>query len=160
MHRQEARAFTLAELTIVVLIVAILAAVGLPAISESYSDISLRSSAQRLMSELSYARNLAITDGAKYGLSFSTTGYKVVKVTSANLDDEFAAITSPVTHSPWNVSFAAERITLAASFAGHAIIWFDSTGAPNTSGSVVLTRTGRSLTVSVEALTGRTTVAQ
>jgi len=159
MRRKKTGAFTLAELIIVVLIVAILAAAGVPALSGSFSDISLRSAAKRLMSELDYARGLAITDGSKYGLSFSATGYKVVKVVSQDLDEDFAPITNPITHAAWNVDLSRERITLAASFAGRSIICFDSTGSPNAQGHVVLTLADRSLKVSVAAASGRVTVA-
>jgi len=161
MHtRLTTSSFTLVELVIVVLIVSILAAVGIPAIGEASADLKLRSTAQRLMADLNYARNLAITDGASYGISFSSDGYRVIKfVDTAILTSAAnAVITHPLTRQPWVVSFAGDRTTVAAGFSGVSMMYYDSTGSPNAAGIAVLRHGGRAVTISVEAGTGRVTV--
>ncbi|HUW32004.1 MAG TPA: GspH/FimT family pseudopilin [Planctomycetota bacterium] len=152
--------FTLVELIIVVLIVSILAAVGIPAISEASADLRLRSAAQRLMADLNYARNLAITDGTSYGISFSGNSYRVIKFvdTSVLTSEANTVIAHPLSRQPWVVSFSGERTTCAADFSGGSIVYYDSTGSPNAAGTVVLRHGGLAVTVSVEAGTGRVTV--
>jgi len=153
--------FTLVELIIVVLIVSILAAVGIPAISEASADLRLRSAAQRLMADLNYARNLAITDGTSYGISFSGNSYRVIKFvdTSVLTSEANTVVTHPLSRQPWVISFAGDRTTMAADFSGAtSVVYYDSTGSPNAAGTVVLRHGGLAVTVSVEAGTGRVTV--
>ena len=152
------RAFTLVELMIVVLIVAILAATAIPAISEAAVDLKLRSAARELMADLNYVRNLAITDGSAYALIFTGSGYSAVKAVDISDLGSNPVITHPIKHNNWVVSLQEQRITVKAAFAGKAGVCFDATGAPNAAGSVVLRCGTAAVTVSVEAATGRVTV--
>ena len=158
-HHSPAASFTLAELVIVVLIVSILAAVGIPAIGEASADLKLRSAAQRLMADLNYARNLSITDGTSHGIWFSGSGYRVIKFidTSDIGSAENTVIAHPLTRQPWVVSFGADRTTIAADFSDASVVYYDSSGSPNATGTAVLRHGGLAVTVSVEAGTGRVT---
>jgi len=151
--------FTLVELVIVLLIIGILAAAGIPAIASSSGDFALRAAARSLAADLRYARDLAITQGSSYGIVFTASGYKVVAVSGAAVDAASTPITHPVKHQPWDVSLAKDRIRLNASFPGASGVCFDSTGAPSPAGSVVLRLSSRALTLSVETATGRVSVA-
>ena len=154
------RAFTLVELLIVVLILSIVAASAVPALSEAFVDLKLRSAARRLMANLNYARNLAITEGAPCGLAFTGQGYSVVKFTdtAALHSASNPVITHPMTRQPWTVSLASDRTTVQATFAGDTVFYYDATGAPSAAGQIVLRQGGLVVSILLEASTGRVTV--
>jgi len=155
-------AFTLVELVIVVLIISIIAVVGMPAVGDSFNRMRLRGAAKTLVADLNYARNLAITQGRNCGLSFSSTGYAVFVVEAdqaerSSSDDGFAfdIIDHPITHRPWRVDLSARSVTVSPDFGNDGRMTFDSSGAPDPAGSVTLRSGGGSITVAVEAGTGR-----
>ena len=148
-------AFTLVEIIIVVLLVGILAAASMPAIGAAATDMKLRAAARKLTAGLNYIRNQAITEGAEYGIACSATGYKAFKP-AAGLE----AITHPLTHQPWVVDLSDDQITLAADFSDESKVTFDSTGAPDSAGQIVMTLGKISTTLTVEASTGRVSASQ
>ena len=64
-------AFTLVELTIVLVIVAILAMVAYPT-SESSNNLKVTQAAELIATHLRYAQQLSITTGNRHGVSFDT----------------------------------------------------------------------------------------
>ena len=154
------RAFTLVEIVIVVLILSIVATAAVPALSEAFVDLKLRSVARTLMADLNYARNLAITEGVSYGLTFTGQGYSVIRFTdTADLDSASnEVIQHPMTRRAWTVNLASDRIGFQANFAGDTVFYYDATGSPTSAGRIVITQGGLSVSVVVDASTGRITV--
>jgi prepilin-type N-terminal cleavage/methylation domain-containing protein len=148
-------AFTLVEIIIVVLLVGILAAAGMPAIGAAATDMKLRAAARKLTAGLNYIRNQAITEGAEYGIVCSAAGYKAFKP-----GDGLEAITHPLTHQAWVVDLSDDHIALAADFSDESKVTFDSTGAPSSAGQIVMTLGKISTTLTVEASTGRVSASQ
>ena len=154
-------AFTLVEIIIVVLLMGILAAASMPVIGAAAADMKLRATARKLAADLNYIRSLAVTEGAEYGIVYSATGYKALKPADGDMDDPgLEPITHPLTHRPWVVDLSDDQITLAADFSDESKVMFDSTGAPNAAGQIVMTLGKISTTVTVEASTGRVNASQ
>jgi type II secretion system protein H len=154
-------AFTLVEIIIVVLLMGILATVSMPAIGAAAADMKLRAAARKLTADLNYIRNLAVTEGAEYGIVCSDTGYKAIKPVDGGMDDpSLEAIIHPLTRKAWVVDLAVDQITLAADFSDESKVTFDSTGAPSSAGTVVITLGKTAVTLEVEASTGRVSASQ
>jgi type II secretion system protein H len=147
-------AFTLVELVIVVLLVSILATMAVPSVSEAFSDMQLRTCAQRTTSDIAHVRNLAVTNGEQRGIVFNSSGYSVVKL-SANSRE---VMDHPIKHQAWTVS--ESEVSFLADFDDESVLTFDGTGAPSSAGTVMLTSNGRTITITVQAGTGRTSVSE
>lgn len=65
--------FTLVEMVILMLIVSILAVMSLPALDQALQHLRLRSASEKLISDLRYARELALSRHGTYGVEFNTT---------------------------------------------------------------------------------------
>jgi type II secretion system protein H len=150
------RAFSLIELMVVVVVLAIMAAMVVPELT-GRGDMAAMAAARRLMADLEYAQNLAITSQTPVTVTFDLAG-NFYRLTNAN-----GQIEHPITHSS---SFVVDFDTLAGSagtrisaetFPGNALT-FDVLGAPDNAGSATLTCSSRSYAVSVASVTGRVNV--
>jgi len=146
------RSFTLAELVIVILIAGILGAVGLPIIGGAFADMGLRSAAQRLVADLNYMRNMAITEGSDCGFEFTGATYKAFKLGAGGVHEQ---LIHPIKHTPWAVDTSDDKIKLAPDFSGTAEMYFDASGSPHPAGTIVLAANGLTITITVQAGTGR-----
>lgn len=148
--------FSLLEIMVVVLIMAIIAVMVVPEMSGA-GEMGSLSAARRVMADLEYAQNLAITTQTPITATFNQAGNSY-QLTNASLPIEH-----PITHSS---SFVVDFDTLAGSegvkitavgLPGNKVT-FDVLGAPDNAGSVTLTCLARSYVVNVAAVTGRVTV--
>jgi Tfp pilus assembly protein FimT len=71
--------FSLVELAVILAVLSILAAVGVPSILEMMPRIRLNSAAQRIVSDVQFARMRSIATGKEYRLNFdvSTESYQI-----------------------------------------------------------------------------------
>ncbi len=159
------RAFTLAEVLVVVVILGIAGAIIIPMISDS-SDLQATSAARQIVSTLLFAQTAAIAHQEQYQVVFDAAAesYEVQ-------DSSGAVIDNPVSSgSDYRVSFPdisqMKSVTIdAVNFDGTDRVWFDRLGAPysgaiiaNTplaSGEVTVRAGSRSYTVTVEPVSGR-----
>lgn len=167
----KAAAFTLIEMIITVVILAIVALMAVPMMSGA-ADIQVRSAANRLAADLEYAKNMAITHQRPFTVVFDSTatatnGYRIV-------DQLNQPIINPISRQDFVVTFASERslsrvriptdgITLDPDSSPKAIA-FDYLGTPSSdgqplnSGVITLAADGVSLTVNIEPMTGYVTI--
>jgi prepilin-type N-terminal cleavage/methylation domain-containing protein len=159
--KKEAKAFTLVEVIMVVIIVGIIAAIAVPMYS-SAASVQLSSAATMIASDLEYAKSMAISTGKTYQVVFDTAaeGYSIKNAAGT-------VISNPV-HIGVNytVNFASDsRLSkvniVSTTFGAAGTIKFDylgtpldSTGAALSSYSVVLSAEGCTMTVVVEPVTG------
>lgn len=145
--------FTVLELLIVVVILAIAAVTAIPMMS-SAGSIQIRSAANKLAADLEYAKSLAISRGQNYSVVFDTTAE------SYRIEDTFGvAVDHPVKKGfKYIVNLANEgldRVDLySADFNGNPNVIFDCLGSPDNGGTVTLQAGGMTMTVSVEPVTG------
>lgn len=159
------RAFTLIEMVMAVLIVAILAAVIIASVNNSIPAMQLEAARWKLKSDISYAQSLAVTQQLNHGVIFNTTTntYSVYRQTSANI------VNNPLTGQPFTVNYptdsALQGVTISSTSFGSPTtnkVEFDSFGSPSdgttalaSDGSVVLAYGASSDTVTVTKNTGK-----
>jgi prepilin-type N-terminal cleavage/methylation domain-containing protein len=146
------RAFSLAELLVAVAILAILAAIALPRYHSALDNYRLSAAAQRVAADLNLARESARTASQSRTASFKVAqGYYEIP----NLRDETRrseTYTIDLARDPF-----VARIE-SAGFGGDADVVFDGFGAPDSGGTVVLRVGSRTMSVVVDAATGKATV--
>jgi prepilin-type N-terminal cleavage/methylation domain-containing protein len=167
------RGFTLIELMVVVVVIAIMAALSAPLIS-SWLAVTPEAAARTLVSDLLYAQNLAITTRTPVCISFGPSSYTISSAGST--------VTDPVTAQPYVVYIGSggtgplagvsiNSLTLGNPI--NTVLAFDELGQPmaggstttattplTSSGSVVLKGQSNSITVWIEPGTGNLTVAK
>ncbi len=155
--RPSASGFTLAELIIVIVIIAIAAAMIIPQAIDT-SDFEALSAARVISGDLEYARDMAITSSTPVTVTFNTTAktYTLTN-TSGNL-------VHPITKAtPYTVNFGAmkgfARVGgMTAVFGGQPKVTFDETGAPDNAGTINFSAGPHSYRIDVAAATGKVTV--
>ena len=160
-------AYTLAEMVVVVLVLAIAAAIVIGGIGTT-KDAQAISAARVLASDVELARNLAVTTQAPHTVLFSSDrqSYKVV----ANYTGGGYALATAVEHpvranERFEVRLASlngmESVVVGTvNFGGQTYVTFDAEGDPSNGGSVTLRSGGTGMVISVETLTGVVSVAR
>ncbi len=148
--------FTLVELMVVIVIMAILAATVIP-MAVGTSSTKAKSAARLVMADLEYAQNLAITGQDDITVTFDTVG------NSYTVSNASGPLNHPITKKSYTVDFDTARglagVSLSvASFGGNPAVTFSALGAPAADGSVSLAAGASGYQVTVAPVTGRVTV--
>ena len=114
--------FSLVELVVVMIIIAVLAATFLPKTSDQI--INVNAQADQIAGEIRYVQSLSMTQGQRYYINFpNSTTYSFFAVSGA------APVSHPATGSTTPIPLAA-GITLAVAPASAVAIGFDGKGTP------------------------------
>jgi len=155
--RCAARGFTLIEILIVIVILAIAAMTAIPMMG-SAASVQIRSAGNMIAADLEYAKSLAISKGQNFSVVFDegAESYSIV-------DQDGNTISHPVKKGfDYVMDFQDEglgRVEIAdADFDGASQVQFDYLGSPDNGGTVHLQAGDMSATVSVEPVTGYITV--
>lgn len=143
---------TLPELMTVVAVIGIFAAIAVPRYAESLARYRADSAARRVAADLEYARTAARSSSASRSVVFNTGAhsYSIGSVTA--LFRRPGAYQVVLTEEPY-------RSTLvSADFGGDATVVFNGFGVPDTAGTVVVRCGTTTKTITMEALTGKTTI--
>lgn len=159
------RAYTLAEMVVVVLVLAIAAAIVIGGIGTT-KDSQAISAARVLASDMELARNLAVTTQAPHTVVFSSDlqSYKVVANYTGGGYALATAVEHPVRANELFVVTLASLNGMESVVVGPVsfgpYVTFDAEGDPSNGGSVTLRSGGTEMVISVEALTGAVSVAR
>ena len=160
------RGFTLVELVVVLLLIAILGFVALPRLSQNTLELS--SQTEQVAADIRYAQTLSMTRGAalgsqgRYCIFFTATGYQY-----RNNGNSYATpCTVPVNHPATGSSAAIVLAGTAVSTANLTgnYLEFDTKGqpsslaAPASDATITLTATGGPRSVLVSPVTGKARV--
>jgi prepilin-type N-terminal cleavage/methylation domain-containing protein len=148
------RGFTMIEILIVMVIIAIVSLTAVPMMS-SASSIQIRSASSMIAADLEYAKSMAISRGQSYSVVFDQNAE------SYRIDDQDGnVIQHPVKKGfDYIVDFGSDsrlnRIDMTgASFNGSPSVEFDSMGSPDSGGTVSLQAGDTTVTITVEPITG------
>lgn len=124
------RAFTLIEVTIVLLIIAIMTAVAAPRFGESLNSHRVDAAAERIAFDLKLARHHAKMSSASRPVAFNTTTSTYTMTGIPDLDHPSQDYFVDLTRSPYNV------FVTYADFNGVATVTFNGFGVPNEAGEI------------------------
>lgn len=117
-HGRPEAGFTLLEVLVVVGIIAVMAAVGLPAIGRYFRNYQIRNAAREVAAEIQTARTKAIMKNVNWGVLFVTlsqTTYRVViEDDPANPATRTLNLLGPVRNLPGDVMFSNTGATDAS----------------------------------------------
>jgi prepilin-type N-terminal cleavage/methylation domain-containing protein len=164
---RRARAYTLIEILIVVVMLGVASALAMPSL-RSTDALRVQSTVRAIVSDITYAQSDALARQQSRAMVFDTTNnkYSIVEVHGATL--------SPTTDTIYAVDLNNERKfhsskLVNASFDGSNILVFDELGGPVTGpgsstpgngGTIKVTGSGETYTITVEAYTGRVSVVR
>lgn len=149
-----ARGFTLVELTVVLVIMAVAAAVAIPRFSGAQERYRVEAAAQRLRADINLARTRALTTSRPQVLEFKQSSNYYC------MDGE-RDFTQP-TNTKYEVFLDQEpyRVLVASvDFGGDETVVFNHFGLPDTAGEVVLVGGDRSRRVVLDPVTGKADIA-
>ncbi len=164
MRKDFQKGYTLIETMLTLTLCSVVAVTAIPAFQNTGRS-QCDGAARKLVSDLSYARRLAQSRNALYGISFNAaTDQYTVSLKSGGVE---TAVTDPLTNTSMTVDFTKlpglKGVDIQSpSFGNTTKVWFNPQGIPQdasdsvltTSGSVVLAHGGASKTVYVQPNTG------
>lgn len=143
-------AFTLVEVAIVMLIMGIFAAVTAPAFLDSLLFHRVETAARRVKADIDQARGRARLTSTAQSVTFTGSSYTLSG--AKQLDNPNGVYTVDLLQAPYSLDSAA------ANFNGTQALAFDGYGTPSSGGTVVLTAKTHQCTVTVDSVTGATTI--
>lgn len=157
--------FTLIELVMVILIIAILSTVIITDIINSSSQAKLEGARWKFKSDLSFAQSLAVTQQLNHGIIFdpTTETYSVYRQNPSDI------VNNPLTGNPFTVNYSQDTYfkgldIVSTSFGSPTTnqVEFNNFGSPSDGtnpltidGSVTLSYQGSSVTITVTKNTGK-----
>ena len=161
------RGFTLIELIVVMLLVAVLAYVALP--RSSQNTVELSGQAEQVARDVRYAQSLSMTRGAalgaqgRYCILFTATGYQLRNNANSYATPCTSAVAHPATGSSAAIVLSGGTAVSTANLTGN-YLEFDTKGqpssftAPASNATITLTASGGPRSVVVSPVTGKATV--
>ncbi len=141
--------FTIVEMILVLVILAILASIAVPRYAGFSAQQQLDGAARRVVADLALAQREARQASASRTVTFDVAQEQYQLVGLSHPDHPGQPFIVKLTEEPYR----AQVVT--ASFGGDAQIIFDGYGTPDSSGSIVIAVGGYQKTISVDAGTGR-----
>jgi len=137
--QSESHGFTLLEMMVVMIIMAIVAAIGIPSFSDWREKQAVRNAAQALLAQIKQARVLAVSENRSVRFTFTSTTYTFDADTTGNCS---ACKKESNTLSQYSNSLSVSPTTTRT---------FSSRGTSN-SGSITLTAGNYSKTITMNVL--------
>lgn len=149
--RRRARdgAFSLIELTLVVVIAGMLAAIAVPRYANSLARYRADAAAQRVVGDLNHARAFAAARSKAVTVSFFPAAEQYTLAGIEELDHPGQTAITRLNEDPYGADL------LSADFAGQPLVTFDGFGQPSAGGTITLAAGPRTLTITVDPDTGR-----
>jgi prepilin-type N-terminal cleavage/methylation domain-containing protein len=141
--------FSLIELTLVVALLAVLAAIAIPRVSETLTRQRVEEAATRIVNDINLAQQQARLASATRRVIFDTAGDSYRLPEMADPDHLGTTYVTRLGAAPYEVSVAS------VSFGGDRTLIFNGYGQPDSGGTVEIAQGGYQAVVAVDAQTGR-----
>jgi prepilin-type N-terminal cleavage/methylation domain-containing protein len=148
----ERRGFSLVEMVVVVVVIAVTAAIGVPRYTSALLRYRADMAARRIVTDLAAARTRARITGASQTVIFvtGTNSYSIPGM--PGLDNPAASYGVWLADKPYQASL------VSVSFGGSATLTFNGYGTPASGGQVVVQAGSARKTVLLDAGTGEATI--
>lgn len=147
-------AFTLAELTIVVLIIGIMSAAAMPKLTDALMFYRAKAAAMRIQADLKYARETARTNNADETVSFNVSNDQYSLSSARNVDRPSQAYTVDIGGTVYRATI------VSADFSSSTDVTFNAYGMPDSGGLVTVAAGESVFVVELDADSGKATVTQ
>ncbi|MEL7089301.1 MAG: GspH/FimT family pseudopilin [Planctomycetota bacterium] len=147
-----AAGFTLVELTLTLIIVGLVAAIGVPRYAHALANYRANAAAQRVVADIQHARAHAKAHSVDTTLRFGTGNDRVLILEMEQLDDPNQAYTTDLAEEPY------ESQLTAADFDGDQYLIFDGYGRPDSGGTVTLRCGAARRVITVDPDTGKASI--
>jgi prepilin-type N-terminal cleavage/methylation domain-containing protein len=147
------RAFSLIEMTMVVVIIAVVGAIALPRFNNSLANYRAGGAARRLAADLAYARSQAMTTSKSQDVIFDVPGSSYRMPTAPDPETRRAGYTVKLLSDP----FQTKIVSAAFGSGGSTTVTFDVYGTPSNSGTLVIRSGATDKTIVLNATTGLAT---
>ncbi len=154
--------FTLTELIVTVMVIAIISAIAVPRMGND--PVLLATQVDQLAGDIRYVQTLAMTQGQRYRINFTATGYTFTQANAGG-----TPVPHPVTGSTSQIAWnSGVTISLPPANLGNNLVAFDGQGVPYTdnvatsalgsTATITLNKSGApSQSVTITPQTGRVT---
>jgi len=150
--RQPIRAFTILELVMVLVALALLAAVAAPRYASSLANYHVDAAARRVAADLAFVQAQARATSKSQTITFNQSGLKYQVSGLSGLDNRTGGYSVDLSADPYCLT------GLTAKFAGKKQITFDQYGTPDNAGTVSVAVGTTTKTVTLDAATGKLTL--
>ena len=147
-----ARGFTMLELCVVLLIIAVVAGLAAARYGSAVCRYRVDSAARHIVADLALARSKARLASQSQTVVFDVTANSLRLVNVPDIDRPTASYEVHLGDAPYYAQL------VSANFGGSSQVVFDGFGSPAFSGTVVISAGGFTKTVSLSQVTGRATV--
>jgi len=144
--------FTLVELLVVIVILAVLAAVGVSTLGRTSGGRQLEAAATRIQADLALARQQAIATGSPVTVQFDAASSRYVLPGVADPDKPGSDYTVDLASPPYEATIQAVR------FGEDEEVIFDAFGRPDSAGLLEISGGGRRISLTVDADVGRVSI--
>ena len=145
-------AFTLVELVMCMVLMAIFTAIAAPRYAQSIAHYRVDVAARRLAGDLNWARTLARTSSSSQSVVFNTITSTYTLSNISNPDNPSQTYSVNLLGDPYKATLSS------ASFNGSTTLSFDGFGTPSATGTAVLTCGSATKTITVNADDGAVSV--
>jgi type II secretion system protein H len=146
------RGYTLVELVMVMVIIALVAAVAAPRYAAALSRYRVDAAARRIADDFAFAQAKARATGTTRTLFFDRTNERYRLINESDLNKASTTYTVDLADEPYRVSIAT------VSFGGAGTVSFNGFGVPSGSGTIELRSGKQTRVVSLNGLTGIATL--
>lgn len=152
--RRARGAFTLIELVLVIVSVAVLSAIAVPRYAAALSRYRVDLAAKRVAADLMLARSQARLSSTRQPVDFSAPSNGYTLTGMASPDGGAGGYIVRLDQEPYKAAVGAVSFGDAAATA----VWFDRYGMPDQGGTVVVSSGGYEKTIALDAVTGKAVV--
>jgi general secretion pathway protein G len=145
-------AFTLIELVVVVMIIAIMAAVAVPRYNNAACGFNADAAARRIKVDLEYLRQQARKTSAAKAIVFDVANHGYTLSGISDIDHAGQTYTVRFTRSPYDATL------VSVDCGGDTVLAFDGFGQPDSAATIVVASGASQRTVTLESVSGKVTV--
>ena len=144
--------FSLIELTFVMAIIGVLAAIAMPRYGRAIASYRVHAAAQRIAADVRYAQTLARATSSAQSIQFLVEKSRYTVTTARDLEQSGGFYTVDVAAEPYSAALTS------VDFGGATVLTFDGFGTPSSAGRIVVESGDTRCTITVDAASGKVAV--